>query len=71
MTKQTSQNNSNSDNDDMIFYTVITALSIGLTSLCIYSYRKYKKYYPSLNEEEYYRGPARAPTQEDDIDRDF
>ena len=47
MTKQ--QHNKSEEGSDMLFYSIITALGIGLTSLCVYGFRKYKEY----NEEEY------------------
>lgn len=60
--------NTNKHFQDALFYGIVTLLGVGLTSVAVYSYRKYQDYKENLdydedevededNEESYLWGP--------------
>lgn len=45
--KTSNSNNNNSTMKDVLFYAGVTALGVGLTSVCVYGYRQYQEYIDS------------------------
>ena len=44
MNPRLSKPNKKESTTDVLFYSVVTVLGVGLTSLCVYGYRKYQEY---------------------------